>query len=81
MILRMAGVSILRNVFLGFAAVALTACAAREPRPEPVAVASPESAEAIRADARENERMRRWIAKKQLCRQYNVRFESSGRCW
>jgi hypothetical protein len=71
-----------RNVILALAATAaLAGCAVQETRPATVAVATPASTELLRADARENERVRRWIAKKQLCRQAGVRFESSGRCW
>ncbi|HVF34816.1 MAG TPA: hypothetical protein VND91_05795 [Candidatus Saccharimonadia bacterium] len=70
-----------RFVLLLLAIACCAGCASDAPRRTPVAVATPETVEQLRADARESERVRRWIAKKRLCREHAVRFDSSARCW
>ncbi len=62
-------------------AVVLAGCATTPDEQQVVTVATPESAAQLRADAQENERIRRWIAKKRLCRDFAVRFDSTARCW
>ena len=56
-------------------------CATEPRRHDVVTVATPETAAQLRDNAREEQRMRRWIAKKRLCRDHAVRFDSSARCW
>jgi len=65
---------------VAFAIACSAGCASERSRAQ-VAVATPETVAQLRADARESERVRRWIVKKRLCRDHAVRFDSAARCW
>ena len=56
-------------------------CASEPRRHDVVTVATPETAKALRDNAREEQRIRRWVAKKRLCRDHAIRFDSAARCW
>jgi len=63
------------------AIVAACGCATDTPKRQVVQVASPETVAQLRDDQRATESARRYITRKHLCRDMNVRFNSSGRCW
>jgi hypothetical protein len=63
------------------ALVAASGCATESPKRQVVQVASPETVAQLRDEQRETESARRYITRKQLCRNMGVRFDSSGRCW
>ena len=71
----------LRSVLAVLAVACCSACATDRPPQRTITVATPETLEQLRADQRESERVRRWVAKKRLCREGNIRFDSSARCW
>ena len=73
-------VLIVRSAFV-LALVAASGCATDSPRRQVVQVASPETVAQLRDEQRETESARRYITRKQLCRNMGVRFDSSGRCW
>ena len=71
---------IVRPAFF-LALVAASGCATDSPKRQVVQVASPETVAQLRDEKRETESARRYITRKHLCRDMNVRFDSSGRCW
>ena len=78
----MPGPSAFRTALIAaMAAAMLAGCASQAPRAEATTVASADTAEKLVADARETERVRRWMYRKRLCRDHAVRFDSAARCW